>query len=377
MSANIFGNILKAMTFGESHGVALGCIIDGCPSGVTFSEELLIYELERRRPGVHGINQTQGVGISLRQEEDRPEILSGVFFDSEELVKKTLGTPIAIMVKNHDAKSQDYKDIKKEPRRGHADDVWRNKFGLADHRGGGRSSGRETLARVMVGSVSWMILSHLAPQLEISAFISELGPFKISPDDENDFLNQDSLSNKNLSYHIENKIIHKIDKYLARVPFNSSDDTERLKQALLKAQSEGESYGASIKIVVRGVPKNLGQPVFHKLKSDLAQALLSIGAVTDFQLGDSRWSRAGTEFHGIQELGENKQFSSYGGIRGGISTGDEILIHLSIKPTSSIRNVAQKGRHDPCIGIRAIPVIESMVAWVLADHLLWTRLDRI
>jgi chorismate synthase len=365
MSANSFGTIFKVTTFGESHGNTLGCVIDGCPAGVDFMEDLLLHELERRRPGQHkdpvqAKDETSAI-VSQRKEEDQPELLSGIFQG------KTLGTPIALMVRNKDQRSEDYTEIKNKPRAGHADDVWKNKFGISDHRGGGRSSGRETVCRVLAGSLAQMMIRQINPQLQIHAYLSQIGSFFLTDKQEQNFLNE--LGRQSNSFDETKKILkHPVDAYFARFP---TDDSSVLKSALLKAQSEGESFGAVIKVVIRNAPANLGQPVFHKLKSDLTAALMSIGAVHAVQLGVSNSFEKGSEFHGLQD---QKQ---YGGIRGGISTGEDIHLSLQIKPTSSILDIAKKGRHDPCIGIRAIPVVESMIALVLADHLLWQRLDRI
>lgn len=314
---NQFGHIFTLTTFGESHGGALGAVIDGCPSGVHFDQEFLLQQLERRRPGKAGVSQ--------RNETDQPEILSGIFDG------KTLGTPIAILVRNQDARSQDYDTIKASPRAGHADDVWKDKFGISDHRGGGRSSGRETVARVIGGSVAQMFLRQQFAGFRIQGFLQQVGPLSLTAEDQN---------------------------------------PKELQQLLESARSEGESFGARIGIRINGVPKQLGQPVFHKLKSDLAAAVMSIGATNSFELqnADEVARAKGTEFHGKQ---------NYSGIRGGISTGEEIFFSVTMKPTSSILDVAKKGRHDPCIGIRAVPVIESMAALVIADHVLWSRTDRV
>ncbi|KHD88709.1 MAG: chorismate synthase [Bdellovibrio sp. ArHS] len=341
MSASQFGSRFVITSFGESHGAALGVVIDGCPAGVRFDEGLLKKELERRRPGSHGSGQI----VSGRQEADAPEVLSGVFEE------KTLGTPIAIVVRNQDARSQDYKDIKNSPRAGHADDMWKNKFGHSDHRGGGRSSGRETVSRVMAGAVAQMLLHETSPKTRVIGYASQIGPFSLTPDE------RVQLSSKN------------IDSFQARFP--SSRDSE-VASLLQSAQQSGDSYGGVAEILIENPPAYLGQPVFHKLKSDLAQAFLSVGATNGFELGlgfDAAEVK-GTAFHqGSQE--------AYGGIRGGLSTGESILLKVSFKPTSSILDVAKKGRHDPCIVTRAIPVLEAMTWLVLADHWLWSKTDHI
>lgn len=342
MSPNQFGSRFVITSFGESHGTALGVVIDGCPAGVKFNESLLKKELERRRPGHHGSGQI----VSGRQESDTPEILSGVFEGH------TLGTPIAMIVRNQDARSQDYKEIKTSPRAGHADDVWKEKFGHSDHRGGGRSSGRETVSRVMAGAVAKMMMSQISPSTQVLGYASQIGPFTLTNEE------REQVSGKD------------IDSFQARFP--SSRDQEVAKM-LKEAQEQGESYGGIAEILIQNPPGFLGQPVFHKLKSDLAQAFLSVGATSGFELGLGFESSdmKGTEFH------QGSAFSHYGGIRGGISTGENIIMRVSFKPTSSILDVAKRGRHDPCIVTRAIPVLEAMTWLVLADHFLWSKTDRI
>lgn len=343
MSANTFGQYFQIHSFGESHGTALGCVIEGCPAGVPFDMELLTHELERRRPGQDLTSQ--------RKESDLPEVLSGVFEG------KTLGTPIAITVRNQDAKSQDYAEIQKTPRAGHADDMWLDKYGHRDHRGGGRSSGRETVARVMGGAVAKMLLQKLHPELKIVGFATEIGHEKLSSTDKQAFLEKAKLK----KYHQ--------DEFTARFP---SPAHEKIKGLLEKTQADGNSLGGTAEIRVFNMPRGLGQPVFHKLKADLAAAMMSVGATHSFSVGEDVDSgKAGVDFHGQANQAQ------YGGIRGGISTGEDLILNVGFKPTSSILDVAKKGRHDPCIIPRALPVLESMVALVLADHLLAQRLDRV
>ncbi len=349
MGANTFGHHFQIHTFGESHGPALGCVIEGCPSNLQFDLDLLSTQLQRRRPGHHGL-QT-GEVVSQRNESDIPELISGVFEG------RTLGTPIAILVRNQDARSEDYREIQTQARAGHADDVWKMKFGHSDHRGGGRSSGRETVARVMGGAVALMILKKLAPELRIVGFTSQIGTLKLTEEEKSQFLKNSTTS------------LHPQDQYFARFP---SQRDQEVRDLLKTAQASGESYGAVAQIRVTGMPKGLGQPVFHKLKSDLASAMMSVGAVSAVQLGEGHAeSQKGTDFHA------NGNSSQYGGIRGGISTGDDLILQVTLKPTSSILDVAKKGRHDPCIVTRAIPVLEAMTAMVLADHMLLQRMDQI
>ena len=321
MSANIFGERFKVISFGESHGPAYGLVIEGMPAGVEYKENILLQALARRKPG-------QGTHTTARQEEDRPEILSGIFEG------KTLGTPIAVLVRNSDQKSNDYNEIQNSPRIGHADDTWKEKFLHTDHRGGGRSSGRETLCRVIVGAFAQMLVQQIYPNIKVEAFAQKIGP-------------------------------HTLEK-VKELP-------EAIKDFLSQAKAAGESYGGVVECSILNSPKSLGQPVFHKFKADLAAGIMSIGATTGFELADgfSSVEKKGTEFH------QSIQSASYGGIRGGITTGEEIYFRVAFKPTSSIKDIAKKGRHDPCIVPRAIPVVEAMAWVVLADHVLWSRTDKI
>jgi chorismate synthase len=346
MNKNSFGNVLTMTSFGESHGKAMGVVLDGCPSGLEFDYNLLDSQLARRRPGDHG-----GLGQSLnsqRKESDQVQILSGVYEN------KTLGTPLAMIVENKDQRSSDYDTIKSQPRVGHADDVWKHKYGHWDHRGGGRASGRETVSRVMAGAVAEMIIKKLVPDFEIYAFVHQAGPFQLSEDELHSFLELGSRQ--------------ECDRFIGRFP--SKSNTKSFETTLSQCKNQGESLGGKALIVVKGLPKGIGQPVMHKLKSDLAMGVLSIGATNGLRLGnteDNSWK--GADFHGHSK--------NYGGIRGGLSTGEEILLEVDFKPTSTRNKTAKQGRHDPFIIPRAIPVLESMVSLVLADHLLWSRLDRL
>lgn len=320
MSASSFGSRFVIMSFGESHGVAMGVVIDGCPSGISWNQELIEKNVGRRRPG-------QSSTVSARDESDSFEVLSGVYEGT------TLGTPIAIVVRNKDARSQDYDKIKLTPRAGHADDVWKAKFGNSDPRGGGRSSGRETVSRVLAGSVAQMVLEKIAPKTWVEAQVVQ----------------------------IENRLV-------TGPPYS-----DEIQKWIEQAKVKGESFGGFLSLKIFNPPPNLGQPVFHKLKSDLAAAIMGIGAVNGVELGAgfAATEKVGTEFHSPTSS------ENYGGIRGGISTGETIDFKISIKPTSSLLDVAKKGRHDPFIGTRAVPVIEAMAHLVLVDHLLWARQDRI
>ncbi len=320
MSANRFGEIFQVSSFGESHGPALGVLIEGCPAGISFQHQTLNRAIERRRPGRSAVT-------SARNEADTPEILSGVFEG------KTLGTPIAVIVRNQDARPQDYAKIKTEPRRGHADDVWLAKFGHVDYRGGGRSSGRETLARVIGGAFAEMLVHELAPALTVKATATRIGD--ITMQNDGDWKTAEALLNQ--------------------------------------LRETGDSVGGVVELEISQPPQGLGQPVYHKLKADLTAAMMSIGAVTAVELGGGfeMTKRRGLDVHVVAAE------SIYGGIRGGISTGETIHLNVAFKPTSSILDVAKRGRHDPCIVLRALPVVEAMAYLVMADHLLWQRLDRI
>lgn len=338
MVKDTFGQIFKFHSFGESHGPALGCVIEGCPAGLPFDMQLLERNLQRRRPG-------QNTLVTARNEQDAPEILSGVFEG------KTLGTPIAIVIRNQDQKSKDYEN--QPDRRGHADDVWREKFGHTDPRGGGRASGRETVARVIAGSVAEMLIKQLSPETKILAWTSQVGSYKEAVE----FAKWPTLTRDQM------------DQNALRTPHANAQAEDLVR----KAKEHGNSVGGEAQLAILQPPKNLGQPVFHKLKADFAAALMSIGAVTAVELGAGVGAAAqeGLDFHVKQ--GEEV----YGGIRGGISTGEPIHFKIIAKPTSSILDVAKKGRHDPFIVPRMIPVIEAMAACVIADHILWSRLDKI
>lgn len=357
MSANSFGRHFQITSFGESHGTALGVVIEGCPAGVPFNEFLLKDALERRRPG-------SSSAVSARQEKDEPEILSGVFEG------RTLGTPICVVVRNSDARSQDYQAIQAAPRAGHADDVWREKFGVSDHRGGGRSSGRETLARVIGGAFAQMFLQEAAKK-------------SASP-----IMNANTLCTG--SSTVQNSLhVQVVPTQIGPIQItNYSQQKPEIEKFLQGLKAEGESVGGVVEVQIQNPPKNLGQPVFHKLKSDLAAAFMSIGATTGVELGGgfALAEMKGTEVHRATKnemsLASDKSGSpevnpAYGGIRGGISTGETITLRIAFKPTSSILDVAKKGRHDPCIVLRAMPVVEAMTYLVLADHVLWSRLDQV
>ncbi len=352
MGANIFGTYFQILTFGESHGPVQGVVVEGCPAGVPFSWDLLKECLQRRRPGYFP-------WVSDRKEKDEPELLSGVFEG------KTLGTPLALMVRNKDCKPKDYLSVRTNPRPGHADDVWKKKFGHTDYRGGGRASGRETVARVMGGAVAEMFLKSLCRDLKVKAWPQQIGPFFREVFDSSAFSRSEVQENW----------------------FGKS--TKEVEKFLIQKKSEGLSYGGAIQVEIEEPPSGLGQPVFQKLKSDLASAFMSIGACYEVSLGDKftsnpsgRGDNKNSPFFqediSLKEgsvLHKSKNAGVYGGIRGGISTGEKIIFQLKFKPPASVLKVAKKGRHDPCIVPRAVPVVEAMAWLVMADHVLWARKD--
>lgn len=343
MNANRFGQLFSVTTFGESHGQALGCVIDGCPAGIAIDSERVQAWMNRRRPGQSAIT-------SGRQEADQPEILSGVFEG------KTLGTPIAMFVRNIDSRSNDYSRASAAARPGHATDLWQEKFGHSDFRGSGRASGRETVSRVMAGAIAEQFVRSVVGECGIAGFVSQLGPWMLPPN----------------RLEIKTKLLEEqwyADRFPARIP--DEEVALQAQEGLKKAKVEGESFGGMCELYLHGVPRGLGQPVFRKLKNDLVNAMMSVGATAGVDIGEGFESvaRAGSEFHGTSQ--------TYGGLRGGISTGDLIHLRVAFKPASTLGAMAQAGRHDPAIVPRALPVLEAMAWLVLADHLLWQRLDRI
>ncbi len=327
MASNFFGDLLRITTFGESHGPALGVVIDGCPAGIPLTVEDFLPELARRRPG-------QSAVTTARKEDDAPEILSGVFED------KTTGMPIAVIVRNVNQRSEDYERLRLEYRTGHADQTYAEKYGHRDHRGGGRSSGRETVARVIAGVVARKLLP---PETHIIGHTIKIGAHE---------------AKKFLPDTIEQNPVRCADPAVAK----------EMEATILKLKQEGNSVGGLIQIRVQKPPKSLGDPVFRKLKERLADGIMSIGAVTGFSYGAGF---ATAEMHG-QDYVTNPE--NFGGILGGISTGDDLVLTVSIKPASSVGETAKQGRHDPCIVPRVIPVAEAIVALVLADCLLLQRI---
>lgn len=348
MSGNTFGKLFSVTTFGESHGLALGAIVDGCPPGLEINEEDLQYDLDRRKPGTSRYT-------TQRKEPDQVKILSGVFEG------KTTGTPIGLIIENTDQRSKDYSNIKDQFRPAHADYTYMQKYGVRDYRGGGRSSARETAMRVAAGAIAKKYLKEFHG-IEVRGYLSQLGPIKVEKH------NWDEVRNNPF-------FCPDVDK----VP-----EMEAYMQALNK---EGNSIGAKISVVATGVAPGLGEPIFDRLDADIAHAMMSINAVKGVEIGAGFDSieQKGTE-HRDEITPEGFQSNNAGGVLGGISSGQDIVVHMALKPTSSLHlpgrsvdvhgntvEVVTKGRHDPCVGIRATPIAEAMLALVLMDHLLRHR----
>ena len=355
MSMNSFGHLFRVTTWGESHGPALGATVDGCPPGVPIAAEALQVWLDKRKPG-------QNKFTTQRREPDEVEILSGVFEGV------STGTPIQLMIRNTDQRSKDYGDIAEKFRPGHADITYWQKYGIRDYRGGGRSSARETAARVAAGGVAREALKQLAPDLSITGYMVQMGP-------------------------------HGIDRArfdwdeIARNPFWTPDANAAAEWAeyLDALRKSGDSVGAIIEVTARGVPVGLGAPIYGKLDTDLAAAMMSINAVKGVEIGEGMNAACLTGSENADEIrmgpnGPDYSSNHAGGILGGISTGQDVVLRFSVKPTSSIlttrrtitrsgeeTEIITKGRHDPCVGIRAVPVAEAMVACVLLDHILLHR----
>lgn len=348
MSGNSFGKLFTVTGFGESHGPAIGCIVDGCPPGMALSEADLQDDLDRRKPG-------KSRHTTQRREADQVRILSGVFEGV------TTGTPIALLIENTDQRSKDYSEIMHRFRPGHADYTYQQKYGLRDYRGGGRSSARETAMRVAAGSIAKKYLAEKYG-MQIRGYMAQLGPIKYENFD------WDAVE-KNVFFFPDAAKLDELEAYM---------------DALRK---EGNSIGARINVVASAVPPGLGEPIFDRLDADLAHALMSINAVKGVEIGAGFdcVEQKGTE-HRDEITPEGFVSNHAGGVLGGISSGQDILASLALKPTSSLRlpgrsvdihgnpvEVITKGRHDPCVGIRATPIAEAMMAIVLMDHVLRHR----
>jgi chorismate synthase len=357
MSHNTFGHLFRVTTFGESHGVAIGCVVDGCPPQIPLTADDIQRDLDRRRPG-------QSRFTTQRQEPDAVKILSGVMAHPETGVQVTTGTPIGLLIENTDQRSKDYSDIKDKFRPGHADFTYDAKYGLRDYRGGGRSSARETAMRVAAGAIARKIL----PGITVRGALVQMGP-------------------------------HKIDRgkwdwdEVAKNPFfcPDKDKASFFEDYLDGIRKKGSSIGAVIEVVAEGVPAGWGAPIYAKLDAELAAAMMSINAVKGVEIGAGFAAAELSGEENADEMRMGNQGVSFlsnhaGGILGGISTSQPVVVRFAVKPTSSILSprrtvdrkggeteILTKGRHDPCVGIRAVPVGEAMMACVLADHFLRHR----
>ena len=353
MSFNTFGKFFRFTTWGESHGPALGCVVDGCPPNIPLKESDIQGELNRRKPG-------QSKFVTKRKESDTVHILSGVFEG------KTTGTPISLIIYNEDQKSKDYTNIKNKFRPGHADFTYFKKYGIRDYRGGGRSSARETAARVAAGAIARKVLQvKLGKKFNIVGAVTQVGPIFSNPDNWDD-----KQINKNSFFAADKEVVSIYEHYLMDI------------------RKSGSSCGAMIELRARGVPVGLGAPIYSKLDADIAAGLMSINAVKAVNIGagiDAATLTGETNSDEMRSSGKKVKFKTNkaGGILGGISSGQEIICSFAVKPTSSILNTRQtvnkkgrnakisvRGRHDPCVGIRAVPIGEAMLACILLDHYL-------
>ncbi|MBS4641388.1 MULTISPECIES: chorismate synthase [Aeromonas] len=348
MAGNSFGQLFRVTTFGESHGLALGAVVDGCPPGLEISEADLQIDLDRRKPGTSRYT-------TQRREADEVRILAGVFEG------RTTGTSIGLLIENTDQRSKDYSEIKDLFRPGHADYTYHQKYGQRDYRGGGRSSARETAMRVAAGAIAKKYLKQMHG-IEIVGFLSQLGPIKAEAFDQ-------SQIEQNPFFFPDAGKLEALDEYM---------------RALKK---EGNSIGAKVAVIARNVPVGLGEPVFDRLDADIAHAMMGINAVKGVEIGDgfAVVEQKGSE-HRDEMTPAGFASNHAGGILGGISSGQDIVVSMALKPTSSITvpgktintsgeatEMITKGRHDPCVGIRAVPIAEAMLALVLMDHLLRHR----
>ena len=354
---NIFGHLFRVTTFGESHGGGVGVVIDGCPPNIDISDAEIQRDLDRRRPGQSKIT-------TQRKEEDRCEILSGIF------AGKTLGTSIAVLVRNKDARPEDYAQMKRAFRPSHADFTYEAKYGIRNWQGGGRASARETIGRVAAGAVAKKILSILYSEFEIVAYVAQIHEVIAK-------VNRSVVKMKD------------VDRNVVCCP--DSTAAKRMKALIEQIRAEGDSVGGVIECVVRGVPPGLGEPVFDKLEADLAKAMLSLPATKGFEIG-SGFAAArmrGSEHNDPFEMRAGKirtATNNSGGVQGGISNGEEIYFRVGFKPTATIAReqktvtashketrLGARGRHDPCVLPRAVPIVEAMAAIVLCDHALRQR----
>tara|TARA_B100001758_G_scaffold246432_1_gene261483 strand:- start:452 stop:1513 length:1062 start_codon:yes stop_codon:yes gene_type:complete len=351
---NSFGNIFRLTTFGESHGEAIGGIIDGCPAGHEIDFEKISIEMDKRKPGQSKI-------VTQRKEADAVEFLSGIFEG------KTTGTPIGFIIKNNNQKSKDYNHLKKSFRPSHADLVYKEKYGVRDYRGGGRSSARETACRVVAGAIAKQILSNI----EIIAYTSSIGEISISEDI--------TIINKS---NIEDSLVRCPDKKVS----------EKMITSIKNARKNGDTLGGVIKCVIKNTPIGLGEPVFNKLHSELGRAMLSINAVKGFEYGSGfkGTKMKGSQHNDLINADKTTTTNNSGGIQGGISNGMDIYFNVAFKPVATIMKdqntldsngnisiLKGKGRHDPCVVPRAIPIVEAMAAMVILDYYLINKTKKI
>ncbi len=352
MSGNTLGYLFRVTNFGESHGQAIGCVIDGCPSNIPLNEDMIQVELDRRRPG-------QSIYVSQRKEPDCVQILSGVYQGV------TTGSPITLLIQNKDTRPKDYATIEDQFRPGHADYTYFKKYGVRDPRGGGRASARLTAPTVAAGAVAQQILKSLL-NVKIVAYVSQIGSLKIDHED--------------ISY------IHQNPFFIPNQ--HQVDDVSRYLMGIFK---QGDSIGAKVNVIAKNVPVGLGAPIYRRLDADLAQALMGLNAVKGVEIGDGFDSitQLGSQ-HGDEMNALGFKSNHAGGILGGISTGQDIIASIALKPTSSIRIPRQSineqgqevrlktiGRHDPCVGIRAVPVAQALMAITLLDHYLLAKASQI
>jgi len=353
MPGSTFGKLLKISTFGESHGEAIGGVLDGFPAGVKLNLDLVQKQLDRRKPGQSRIS-------TQRKESDTLQILSGIYEG------QSTGTPIGFIIPNHDAKSKDYDHLKDNFRPSHADRVLHQKYGHRDYRGGGRSSARETAVRVAAGA----LVNQIIPQVKIRAYVSSVGGINLDP-------------NKPLD-------LDRIDDHSTRCP--DPEMAQQFEDEILNARKAGDSLGGIITCRIKGVDAGWGEPVFDKLHADLAKAMLSINAVKGFEIGEGFAAAAmkGSEHNDVYSDAGERLTNHAGGVEGGLSTGEEIYFRVAFKPVATIMrdqsglnkngeqvNIKGKGRHDPCVVPRAVPIVEGMTALVLADHFLLNRTSKI
>ncbi|MBP6312597.1 MAG: chorismate synthase [Flavobacteriales bacterium] len=360
MPGNTFGTLFKLTTFGESHGAAIGGVVDGCPAGLELNTATIQAELDRRRPGSTSLG-------TARKEGDNVEILSGV------MEGRTLGTPIGFLIRNNDAKSSDYDHLKEVYRPSHADLTWEQKYGIRDHRGGGRSSARETACRVVAGAIARQLLAKEG--VMVNAYVSGVGEVQL----------ERAYSELELESTWSNSV---------RCP--DQNTAVRMIELIEQVRAKGDSIGGVISCVVRGTPPGLGEPVFDKLEADLAKAMLSINATKGFQIGSGfgasylLGSQHNDPYTVTQTGGIKTASNRSGGVQGGISNGEDILFDVAFKPPATIAQAQHtvnvkgepvileaKGRHDPCVVPRAVPIVEAMACLVLVDHLLRQRSARI